>query len=310
QCAPEPASILACSGARIRQLQSGTGIATPAAPRLTPRERQAADGPVSGDSVSIGVVGLGYWGPNLARNFDRLPGAELRWICDASDEARAHVAAQLPGARPSADLDELLGDSELDAVAIATHVPSHAALAQRVLEAGKHCFVEKPLAQSVAEAEQVAQAGEEPTEVHAHGESYMRDGVEDVVFCYLRFPSGLAAHMHLSWLDPHKERRFTVVGSRRMATFDDMEIDRKVTVYDKGFDQDFQSYGEYIARSGDVWSPRVSNEEPLRIECGHFVDCVREGREPRSGVESGVRVVRVLEALQRSLEESSRAAPV
>ena len=153
-------------------------------------------------------------------------------------------------------------------------------------------------------------AGEEPTEVHAHGESYMRDGVEDVVFCYLRFPSGLAAHMHLSWLDPHKERRFTVVGSRRMATFDDMEIDRKVTVYDKGFDQDFQSYGEYIARSGDVWSPRVSNEEPLRIECGHFVDCVREGREPRSGVEAGVRVVRVLEALQRSLEESSRAAPV
>jgi len=330
--------------------------------------------------VSIGVVGLGYWGPNLARNFDRLPGAELRWICDASDEARAHVAAQLPRARPSADLDELLGDSELDAVAIATHVPSHAALAQRVLEAGKHCFVEKPLAQSVAEAEQVAQAaadsgrvvmvghlleyhpgveklkeiadagdlgeihyiysnrlnlgklradenalwslgahdvsvvlrlaGEEPTEVHAHGESYMRDGVEDVVFCYLRFPSGLAAHMHLSWLDPHKERRFTVVGSRRMATFDDMEIDRKVTVYDKGFDQDFQSYGEYIARSGDVWSPRVSNEEPLRIECGHFVDCVREGREPRSGVEAGVRVVRVLEALQRSLEESSRAAPV
>ena len=330
--------------------------------------------------MSIGVVGLGYWGPNLARNFDRLPGAELRWICDASDEARAHVAAQLPRARPSADLDELLGDSELDAVAIATHVPSHAALAQRVLEAGKHCFVEKPLAQSVVEAEQVAQAaadsgrvvmvghlleyhpgvdklkeiadagdlgeihyiysnrlnlgklradenalwslgahdvsvvlrlaGEEPTEVHAHGESYMRDGVEDVVFCYLRFPSGLAAHMHLSWLDPHKERRFTVVGSRRMATFDDMEIDRKVTVYDKGFDQDFQSYGEYIARSGDVWSPRVSNEEPLRIECVHFVDCVREGREPRSGVEAGVRVVRVLEALQRSLEESSRAAPV
>ena len=330
--------------------------------------------------MSVGVVGLGYWGPNLARNFDLLPGAELRWICDASDEARAHVAAQLPRARPSADLDELLADPELDAVAIATHVPSHAALALRVLEAGKHCFVEKPLAQSVAEAEQVAQAaadsgrvvmvghlleyhpgvdklkeiadagnlgdihyiysnrlnlgklradenalwslgahdvavvlrlaGEEPTEVHAHGESYMRDGVEDVVFCYLRFPSGLAAHMHLSWLDPHKERRFTVVGSRRMATFDDMEIDRKVTVYDKGFDQDFQSYGEYIARSGDVWSPRVSNEEPLRIECGHFVDCVREGREPRSGVESGVRVVRVLEALQRSLEESSRAAPV
>jgi predicted dehydrogenase len=249
-----------------------------------------------------------------------------------------------------------------------------------VLAAGKHCFVEKPLAQSVAEAETVAEAaeragrvlmvghlleyhpgveklkeiadagelgdihyvysnrlnlgklradenalwslgahdvavilrlaGEEPSEVYAHGESYMRPGVEDVVFCYLRFPSGLAAHLHLSWLDPHKERRFTIVGSRRMATFDDMELERKVTVYDKGFDQDFQSYGEYIARSGDIWSPRISNEEPLRIECTHFLDRVRDGGEPRSGARSGVAVVRVLEALQRSLEETSRAAPV
>ena len=80
----------------------------------------------------------------------------------------------------------------------------------------------------------------------------MQEGIEDVVFCYLRFPSGLAAHMHLSWLDPHKERRFTVVGSKKMATFDDMEIERKLTVYDKGFDEDWSSYGEYIARSGDT----------------------------------------------------------
>ncbi len=138
----------------------------------------------------------------------------------------------------------------------------------------------------------------------------MREGVEDVVFCYLRFPSGLAAHVHLSWLDPHKERRFTVVGSKRMATFDDMELERKVTVYDKGFDQNFSSYGEYIARSGDTYSPRVSNEEPLRLECGHFLERVRDGTEPRSGGAAALRVVRVLEALQRSLEESSRAAAV
>ena len=151
-------------------------------------------------------------------------------------------------------------------------------------------------------------AGEEPSEVHAHGESYMRDGVEDVVFCFLRFPSGLAAHLHLSWLDPHKERRFTVVGSRRMATFDDMELERKLTVYDKGFDESYSSYGEYIARSGDVFSPRVPNEEPLRIECAHFIECIRDGKEPRSGAESGLRVVRVLEQLQRSLTESSHLA--
>jgi predicted dehydrogenase len=332
-------------------------------------------------STRIGVVGLGYWGPNLARNFDRLPGAELRWICDQSEEARERWSPAFPGTRATADLDELLEDPELDAVVVATHVPSHAALATRVLGAGKHCFVEKPLAQSVSDAEQVVAAareagkvlmvghlleyhpgveklkeiaesgelgdiyylysnrlnlgklradenalwslgahdvsvllhlagGEEPSECQASGESYMRDGVEDVVFCYLRFPSGLAAHLHLSWLDPHKERRFTVVGSKKMATFDDMEIERKVTVYDKGFDQSFSSYGEYIMRSGDIWSPHISNEEPLRIECRHFLERVADGGEPRSGGESGVRVVRVLEALQRSLDRSSRAAPV
>src|SRR5207247_5408267 len=149
-------------------------------------------------------------------------------------------------------------------------------------------------------------AGEEPSESHAFGESYMRAGVEDVVFCYLRFPSGLSAHLHLSWLDPHKERRFTVVGSRRMATFDDMELERKVTVYDKGFDERAGSYGEYITRSGDTWSPRIPNTEPLRVECEHFVACVRQGATPRSDGESGVRVVRVLEALPDSLATSAR----
>jgi len=326
----------------------------------------------------VGVVGLGYWGPNLARNFDRLPGAELRWICDASEDARARWAPEFAGARVTGELDELLADPELDAVVVATHVPTHADLALRVLAAGKHCFVEKPLAQSVAEAERVVAAAaesdrvlmvghlleyhpgveklkaisaagdlgrihyiysnrlnlgklradenalwslgahdvsvvlhlaeEEPAEVEARGESYMRQGIEDVVFCYLRFPSGLVAHLHLSWLDPHKERRFTIVGSKRMATFDDMEIERKVTVYDKGFDQDYSSFGEYIQRSGDIWSPRISNEEPLRIECRHFLERVRDGAEPRSGPASGLRVVRVLEALERSLDETSRAA--
>ena len=152
--------------------------------------------------------------------------------------------------------------------------------------------------------------GEDPSEVSAVGESYMRPGVEDVVFCYLRFPSGLSAHLHLSWLDPHKERRFTVVGAKRMATFDDMAVEGKLTVYDKGFDEDVSSYGEYITRSGDIWSPRVSNEEPLRIECRHFIDRVRDGEPPRSGPESGLRVVRVLQELQRSLETSSREASV
>jgi predicted dehydrogenase len=149
-------------------------------------------------------------------------------------------------------------------------------------------------------------AGEEPSEVEARGESYMREGVEDVVFCFLRFPSGLAGHLHLSWLDPHKERRFTVVGEQRMATFDDMALEGKIAVYDKGFDEQSNSYGEYITRSGDIWSPRLSNVEPLRTECEHFVRSVRGATAPISGGAAGLRVVRVLEALQRSLDASRR----
>ena len=142
-------------------------------------------------------------------------------------------------------------------------------------------------------------AGEEPYECTAVGESYMRGGVEDVVFCFMRFPSGLAAHLHLSWLDPHKERRFTVVGSRKMATFDDMELERKLTVYDKGFDEDFSSYGEYIARSGDVSLARAC---PTTSRCASSAStswsACATARTPRSDGESGLRVVRVLEELQ------------
>jgi predicted dehydrogenase len=333
-----------------------------------------ADGP-----VRVAVVGLGYWGPNLARNFAALPGSELRWLCDADENALAQVGAALRGPRTTTSLDEVLEDPQVDAVALATPVPTHADLAVRVLQAGKHCFVEKPLAQDVARAEAAVEAaresgkvlmvghlleyhpgvrklkeiaesgdlgdihyiysnrlnlgvlradenalwslgahdvsvvlylagGEEPYECEARGESYMQPGIEDVVFCYLRFPSGWAAQLHLSWLDPHKERRFTVVGSRKMATFDDMDLERKVTVYDKGFDERVGSYGEYITRSGDIWSPRIPAVEPLRVECEHFVDCVRDGTTPRSDGASGLRVVRVLEALQQSLDATQREA--
>jgi predicted dehydrogenase len=131
----------------------------------------------------------------------------------------------------------------------------------------------------------------------------VRPSVQDVVFCFLRFPSGIVAHLHLSWLDPHKERRITVVGEKRMATFDDMLIEGKLALYDKGFDQDTSSWGEYIARSGDIYSPQISNREPLRLECEHFIECVRTGATPRSDGAGGLRVVRVLEALQRSLDD-------
>jgi predicted dehydrogenase len=326
----------------------------------------------SDDPVRVGVVGLGYWGPNLARNLAAIPGCELAWLCDESERARERAAPYHPSARLTGALEDLLGDEALDAVVLATPVPTHARLAVAVARAGKHCFVEKPLATTEADAQDAVEAaeqagrvlmvghlleyhpavarlkelvddgelgqlyyvygnrlnlgklradenalwslgahdvsvvlhlvGEEPVECLAQGACYVREGVQDVVFCYLRFPSGIVAHLHLSWLDPHKERRITVVGSRRMTTFDDMLIEGKLTVYDKGFDEDTRSWGEYIARSGDIFSPRIPSVEPLRIECEHFLECVRTGARPRSDGHSGLRVVRVLERLQRELD--------
>jgi predicted dehydrogenase len=143
--------------------------------------------------------------------------------------------------------------------------------------------------------------GEEPVEWHAHGESLLGE-VEDVVFCYLTFPSGIVAHMHLSWLDPHKMRKMTVVGAAKMAVFDDMELDRKVTVYDKAAEQAMGTYGEWRTRTGDIWIPKIANDEPLRLECEHFLGLVRGEGDRFEAARDGVAVVRALTELQRSLE--------
>jgi predicted dehydrogenase len=331
-------------------------------------------------AARIGIAGLGYWGPNIARNLSALEGCELTWCCDASESSRNRWQPTHPESRFTADFDDLLGDPELDAVAITTPVPTHAELAERALEAGKHVFVEKPLAQDAASAERVAGLADErglvlmvghllcyhpgvrqladliargelgdvyylysqrvnlgklradenalwslgahdvsvllelaegtPIEASARGEAYVRGGVEDVVFAYIRFDTGLAAHLHLSWLDPHKMRKLTVVGSDRMATLDDMALERKLTIWDKGFDASAETYGEYITRSGTVWSPAVPNDEPLRLECEHFVDCLQTGNRPRTDGPAGVQVVRVLEALQASLDAGGAPRPI
>jgi predicted dehydrogenase len=322
--------------------------------------------------TKVGLVGLGYWGPNLARNFDEL--AELAWLCDLSEENRLRVASRFPNARVSADFDDLLGDETLEALIVATPVVTHFELARRALEAGKHVLVEKPPALTAAEAEELLAIAEEqdrvlmpghlllyhpgiarlkeliacgelgdvlyvygnrqnlgqirkdenalwslgvhdlsvilhlleeePIEAWARGESFLTEGVEDVVFCYLRFPSGKVAHMHLSWLDPHKMRRITVVGRDKMAVFDDMELDRKLTVYDKGPVEGAASYGEWVTRSGDIYSPKVPNDEPLRLECEHFLRLVAGEGDPRAAARDGLAVVRALEQLQASLEQT------
>jgi len=313
---------------------------------------------------SVGVVGLNYWGPNLVRNFDDL--AELTWLCDLDETHLRPVAGRYPHARATTELDDLLSDDTLDAVVIATPVPTHHALAKRALEAGKHVFVEKPPAMRAVDMDELVRIAddgdrvlmpghlllyhpavlklkelvdtgelgdvlcvygnrvnlgivrsnenalwslgvhdlsvilylldEDPDLVTAQGSASIHPGVEDVVFCFLRFPSGRIAHMHLSWLDPHKMRKMTVVGSQKMVVFDDMEPERKVTVYEKFAGPNGELH------SGDIHVPKVAGTEPLRLECEHFLELV-DGKHDRSKVaRDGARVVRALEMLTNSLD--------
>jgi predicted dehydrogenase len=320
----------------------------------------------------VGVAGLGYWGPNLARNLAEL--AELTWLCDLDTGRRATFAARYPHARVTGEMDELLADPELDAVVIATPVPTHYALARQALEAGKHVLVEKPPAMRGEEMDELVRlaaerdltlmpghlllyhpgvrklsqliaagelgevlcvytnrqnlgvirsnenalwslgvhdlsvilwlVGEEPVEAVAHGRDFLQPGVEDVVFCYLRFPSGKVAHMHLSWLDPHKMRKMTVVGSEKMVVFDDMELERKVTVYDKAPWQRAETYGEWQTRTGDIHIPKIASAEPLRLECQAFLDLVVAGDGRSQVARDGAVVVRTLDRLTESLRGS------
>jgi predicted dehydrogenase len=319
--------------------------------------------------TKVALAGMGYWGPNLARNFDDL--AELAWLCDASPDALERFTARYPRARVTTDFNEVLADESLDAVVVATPAVTHYELAKRALEAGKHVLVEKPPAMNAAEADdlvataeradrvlmpghlllyhpavrklkELIDAGElgdvfcvysnrqnlgkirtdenalwslgvhdlsvilhlldeEPSEMWAHGNSFLTPGVEDVVFCYLRFPSGKIAHMHLSWLDPHKMRKITVVGKEKMVVFDDMELERKVTIYEKGPWQPTETYGEWQTRTGDIFSPKISSDEPLRLECRHFLSLVAGEGDRLKVAHDGLAVVRVLEQLQASL---------
>ena len=319
-------------------------------------------------SVRVGQVGLGAWGTNLVRNLDEL--AHLTWIADTSAERLHTFARRYPGAQTATDFREVLSDPSVEAVVIATPVPTHYELAHAALDAGKHVFVEKPPAMREIEMVELVRLaaerklvlmpghlllyhpavrklkelvdsgelgevlcvygnrqnlgtirtnenalwslgvhdlsvilhliGEEPDQVWAHGNAFLTPGVEDVVFCYLHFPSGKIAHLHLSWLDPHKMRKLTVVGRDKMAVFDDMELDRKVTIYDKAPEQPAQSYGEWRTRTGDIFSPKIPNDEPLRLEMQHFLRLVREGGDGREA-RDGLLVVNALERLTESL---------
>jgi predicted dehydrogenase len=324
----------------------------------------------------VAHVGVGGWGKNVIRVVGEL--AELAWVVEVDDARRVEFAARYPQARATASLDEALADDTVDAVVIATPVPTHYALARQTLEAGKHVFVEKPPAMRGEEMEELIELaraggrvlmpghlllyhpglqalkeivdggglgdvlcvygnrqnlgvirshenalwslgvhdlsvilwllGEEPESVVAFGRDFLQPGVEDVVFCYLRFPSGKVAHMHLSWLDPHKMRKMTVVGREKMVVFDDMELERKVTVYEKAPWEPAETYGEWRTRTGDIFSPKIPNDEPLRVEIRHFLQLVADGPGDYREALDGLAVVRTLDRLTTSLRGQGEAS--
>jgi predicted dehydrogenase len=334
--------------------------------------------------LGIGVVGCGYWGPNLIRSFDRLSNARVVALCDADAGRLARLGGNYPAARLYPDYRQFLAHPGLDAVALATSAPTHFALARQSLEAGKPTFVEKPLTLAASDAlalvrlaearglplmvghlleyhpaveylKELAEGGDlgelrylysqrlnlgqvrqqenalwslaphdiavasfllgaAPLWVAAVGQSYLTEGVVDVAFLTLFYPEQRLAHIHVSWLDPHKPRRLTLVGSRKMAVFDDMEASEKVRLYDKGVDRPPEGTADAeIAmklRFGDILIPRLETDEPLVRECRHFVECARDGRQPRSDGWDGLRVVAALEAAQRSLEAQGAPQPV
>jgi len=335
------------------------------------------------EQVNIGVIGVGGWGKNLARNYSQIPGANLKYLCDLNQSTLDKLAPLFQPEKTTTDYQEMLNDSDLQAIVIATNGPTHYKLCKQALEAEKDVYVEKPFVMSSTEArelialaeaksrvlmvghlleyhpvveklKELIDAGElgdiryiysqrlnlgtvrkdenalwnfaphdisvilyllgvRPTDISARGQAYLQPGVEDVMFLTMNFNNEAMGHVHVSWLDPHKTRKITIVGSKRMAVFDDLEPSEKLKIYDKGVEinMDYDSYAEYVGlRFGDITIPYIKVGEPLRAECEHFLACVRNRTTPRSDGEDGLRVVEVLEAADRSLEQNGHPVDI
>jgi len=326
--------------------------------------------------IKVGVVGGGYWGPKLARNFHHLPDADLAWVCDLRPERLDHLKQLYPHVQTTCNFHDLLA-SDVDAVVLATPVHTHHRLALEALHSGRHVLVEKPIAASVGEAEEIVREGDrrnlvvmvghtfeynpaveavrdiissgtlgevyyingtrvnlglfqsdinvlwdlaphdtsillfvlglEPEMVSARGGAYVQraKGIHDVAYLTYYFPNGVLADVRVSWLDPCKVRRYTFVGSKKMLVYDDIEPENKILIYDKGVE--IPPYSDTVEqfhlsyRTGETVPYPITWVEPLRAECQHFLDCIRDGREPRSSGKIGLKVVKILEAAQHSL---------
>jgi predicted dehydrogenase len=333
------------------------------------------------DKVAIGQFGCGYWGPNLVRNFYKIPEVKRLVVCDSDQKVLSRIHAEYPTIETTDSADGILKDPSIDAVVVALPAGLHYEYTRKALLADKHVLVEKPLAMSSDQANELIQISaekqkkimightfiynsavrkikqyidsgelgdiyyifsqrlnlgkvrkdvnamwnlaphdisiilywlsEEPSKVFARGVSFLQEGIEDLVFLHLNFPSGKSAHIHVSWLNPRKTREALIVGSKKMLLYNDTSTESKITIYDKGIDKTLKDHSaNYLSdfalfnlrnRVGDVLIPKVDFDEPLKIECRHFVDCIQNGKMPLTGGLEGLQVVKILEDAQKSL---------
>ncbi len=328
------------------------------------------------EKLKVAVIGCGYWGPNLIRNFNQISECQMAMCCDLDESKLQRMSSLYPEIKTTKNLNDIFQDEAIKAVAIATPVYTHAKLAALCLEHGKHVMIEKPMAASIAEClelielaevkqkklmvghtfeytaavnkvKEIIKSGELgdvmyvssarlnlglfqpdinviwdlaphdisiilylldefPEGINASGKAHFKKGIEDVATVTLNFPSGTIAFVHNSWLDPDKVRKMTIVGSKKMLVYDDISTNEKIKIFDKGVQAPpyYDSFAEFhfSYRYGDIYAPRLNEYEPLKNECLHFLDCIRHNKCPKSDGHSGLRVVSILEAANKSLQ--------
>lgn len=334
--------------------------------------------------INIAVIGCGYWGPNLIRNFSAIADCKMKICCDINAK-RLHRMKQLYNEiEITTDYHKILSLEEIDGVAIATPVRTHAEIAKHCLNADKHLLVEKPITSSVEECKELIALAKErnkilmvghtfeytasvnkmleiiengelgeilyiaserlnlglfqgdinvvwdlaphdisiilyllkkmPVSVNAQGKAHYKKGIEDVAWVALNFNDNLIAFLHNSWLDPYKIRKMTLVGSKKMLVYNDIDPNEKIKIFDKGIKVPpyYDNFAEFhfSYRYGDIYSPRIEEYEPLAKECQHFINCIQNNEQPISDGYKGLKVVTILEAANESLKNSGKSVPV
>jgi predicted dehydrogenase len=336
------------------------------------------------DGISVGIVGCGYWGPNLLRNFRSLPECSANVVCDLDIARLNHLRNVYPGLELCSNFEEMVVRPDIQALVIATSAKAHYSMARESLRAGKHTFIEKPMATSAEECDELIALAQErgltlmvghtflysapvrrmkqiidsgdigeiryisarrlnlglfqrhinvawdlaphdisvilyvtgrlPQSVNCQGNSHVTKGIEDVTNLCMNFDNGVFANVQSSWLDPRKVREMTIVGSKRMIVYDDVQPLEKIKIFDTRVEipPHYDTFAEfqYSYHYGDSYTPYIKQEEPLRVECQHFLDCIRSGRQPLTSGDHGGQVVRVLEASSQSLKRQGTSVPV